>query len=178
MGLTKINIIAWPGLPGTMKTRCHKVPPQNGGLHRRPCGPGNKGKIADLPDMVERELKIKQQNSQTSAITKLPLPPNSNQQGNKYNSKGNLESKPSQVLPRCWCHTTLKGLSQWQQLRTCSTNFSATLWPPGHSCCCTEVFPHFRERQGEAAPRAPKMAAPTPPVSASACRQVFVKFAL
>lgn len=178
--------MAWT--PGNKEIKMAAKPlPQDGSFCRWLCGPGDKGKMADKPPppshVVEREDQVKNRTTQQSNFRSHKTPSSSKQQttGNKDKSKGNLESKTSQALPRCLLHTTQQGLSQLCQLWTRSVNFSVTFWPTGPSWCCAAVLSHYHVvgRGGEKElHRAPKPAALTPPVPVSAHRQVFVNFAL
>lgn len=91
--------MAWT--PGNKEIKmAAKLLPQDGSFCRWLCGPGDKGKMVDKPPppshVVEGENQVKneQHSNQTSAITKLPLPPNSKQQGTRTKAKETWSPKP------------------------------------------------------------------------------------
>lgn len=101
MSLSKINIMAWPGLPGTKKSRWQQSSSPKMAASVDDCvvqGTKAKWRISLLlPVMWWRErikLKIEQHSNQTSAVTKLPLPPNSKQQGTRTKAKETWSPKP------------------------------------------------------------------------------------
>lgn len=127
--------------------------------------------------MVERELKIKQHSSQTSTITKLPLPPNNNHLGTSTKGKETWSPNPAEGY---WDVDSTPPDRASPSSSSPGPAVSISLLLFGHWTllvlhCRSDLFPCCGSRPGELAPRAPETAALTPLLPAG---QVFVKFSL